>query len=260
MNNKFLQTFLGTYPLRKRLLRMLRPMDIVAIRKATGLQLTGMETNRYMVWWRQLFLDMKWADRLTLYHCTVTLIGNDLGRLNEAIRSMDYTFDASHLKILVVIREPNRVQRRVYGNNHDILPAFDALTAWHEVPHPSPIIAGLTCTSGLIPAFKIKQPLDDIQICVVSIMEPGHADLNPSWSKVLSSDSEYKTLDCYSDLWRTEWQVINNNAKSCKYAPTYMHYLIYPPDIEKCTPRLFTSPNGPGVELALIDGFEMRLI
>jgi hypothetical protein len=81
---------------------MLRPMDIVALARATSFSLlpNGQDLYTYTRWWRQIFHNKKWTD----LNRHIKVIGKDLIRLISAIHRWDY-FDTSAIKLLIIILE-----------------------------------------------------------------------------------------------------------------------------------------------------------
>ena len=229
------------YELRKSLLMMLRPLDILALIKARAVVITPIERKRYIVLWRQFFFNMAWVNDLLMNNCTVTLIGSGLGALHKAIASMDENFDPTTVKIIVAISETYLTVPRPFSNRQDTLAAFDAITAWHEVP----VVRDHSTT---IPRryYQINQSPDDVQICVVSLGQWTCVDLCHLWSSALSSQSllasHVSRPTTTSIIWKTEWQMLR--SATTKYAPTHMHYIIEPHCIDKYRPRIFAGPRG----------------
>lgn len=235
------------YPIRRRLLLMLRPMDIVALVKATGIQMTDDECHKHMVLWKQFFFNMTWVEELAKIHCTVTIIGQNVGRLHTAITTWDHTLDATNLKFAVAIGEKESTETRPYARSQELLAAFDATTSWSEVP---------TFDEGSINAishpFRIDTSPENTQICVLSMREGGFADLSHLWSPVLSLPTSplasYVNLQAIwpfaVDAWSTEWQILKAGDYHFRYIPTRMHYLVDLDNLKDYQPRIFVGRGG----------------
>lgn len=221
---------------------MLTPLDIVSLRSALDFNLSQAERDRYLVWWKQFFFDMEWVKSLRQHHCTVTVIGNDLRRLNEALAREHTTLDASQFQFIVVIGEPQSMQViRSYDHHRYILHSFDSSVAWNEVPSQSSTVA----------PHIINQQSQKARICLLSIVHNTIADLNYSWSRILSKRGGnlskflvgpghlYNNLH---DVWDTEWQPLEDGPYI--YKPIHMHYIVKPSVLCTYTMRLFVNAEG----------------
>jgi len=208
---------------------------------ATGLEITPIERKKYMVLWKQFLLNTTWIDSLDVENNgIVTIIGNDLGKLNQAIKSWDFTLDATTLKIVVAISARASMEPRSHIKKQDILDAFDVAVAWDEVP--------ILDDNALFPYQSHTSP-NDVQICVLSIREGECADLSSLWSIALSQQQStlapyidlHTSWPCQMDLWQTEWQELKKDDQDFRYNPTHMHYSIEVDDVESYRPRISAS-------------------
>ncbi|KAH8787535.1 hypothetical protein F5882DRAFT_402903 [Hyaloscypha sp. PMI_1271] len=224
---------------------MLRPMDIISLIKSTGLCTTPLERRTYLIWWRQMFFDMKWVSVLKEQHCTVTIMGNDQRRLDEALRTGDCRLDANKLKLIVVIgelQEPKRTSRS-YEHSRSIINSFDTRVTWHQVPaNPS---------SGC--PFKIRQRADDVQTCVISVIQDTCTDLDYSWSRLVSEHrgalaksliGPGKPYPSSYTVWETEWQQLETDRLAGSHNSTHVHYIINPLQFHKYAMRIFVNSAG----------------
>ena len=240
MDHQLLNTLTENYEFRSTLLAMLRPMDIISLSLAIGLRITLPEKRRYMILWRQWFLNMKWVDTLIANKCTITIIGNDIGMLHKSIIGFNLDFITDKAKMIIAISETDSTIPRSYSQHQDILRAFDAVAVWDEIP-------GLDDNNHAALASKIDQSPASIQIYVVSLVEWTGVDINHLWSGVLSSQSplaQYVSNPGTSNIWRTEWQLLKCTDEPFEYSPTSMHYVIEPEYISNYRPRLFAGPEG----------------
>lgn len=143
------------------LLKMLRPMEIVALGIATSFSLRPSKKDlyRYTRWWRQTFRKNILADQ----NRHIKVIGKDLNRLTSAIRRWDY-FDPTAIKLLVFVRvEPD-----------DLIHRGDSLIQSIDVSY----ICGTD---------QCYVPEQDVQVCVCVMSNPSLAyiDLYFLWARAL---------------------------------------------------------------------------
>jgi hypothetical protein len=154
---------------RKVLLRMLRPMDFVSLVRATNfyILLTHQDQPIYTRWWRQIFCNMRWASRNT----HTTIIGKDLIRLISALHRWEY-FDASEIKLLVVVREKSSSPTIREGEVDD-----EARKG----------LKGSIDTSYMWAVNEYAIPERQVQMCVLFLTEPSlaYVDLYFLWSQAL---------------------------------------------------------------------------
>ncbi|CZS92424.1 uncharacterized protein RAG0_02911 [Rhynchosporium agropyri] len=89
-------------PIRRNMLQMLKPMDIVALWTAIGLAITPFEKRTYLSWIREVFEGVNELRQLRSEGCTITVIGKDLNNFTQAIRAWKYR--PGGLTLLVVIK------------------------------------------------------------------------------------------------------------------------------------------------------------
>jgi hypothetical protein len=221
---------------------MLRPMDIISLVFASGIKINRAE-KKYISVSRQMFYDMRWVKILEGMGCTVTIIGKDLTRLKSALECGDYTLNPNTLRTVVAIGEPPSI--RAYDPNLIMAESFDITVVWHRI-HP---LQG--------PAYQshnIGQRSNEAQICVLSMARGSSADLDCSWSSLLSqrhrslgqrslrhflvgSDKPYPS-SC--DVWESEWQRIDGT----EHEIIRTHYIVEPLLMEFYGTRIIMSPNG----------------
>ncbi|CAM6002538.1 unnamed protein product [Sphagnum balticum] len=228
---------LALYPLRRCLLGMLRPMDIISLATAAGIELTDVEKKKYLVFWKQMFFDMNWLQILRENSFTATIMGNDIRRLYNAIQKEDYTIDPSLLKLVIVICETKASPASAYRES--ITASFDTTTAWHETPR------------ALDHVFEIQDIPTAVRTCVVTALLPSCIDVDSAWSRCLSIRSgpqkEYLTRPgnpwpSSFDPWGSVWQQFSDVLT---YHPTRMPGEIDKPDVvDKYRMRIFYSRNG----------------
>ena len=189
-----------------------------------------------------MFFDMRWVDILRKEHCTITIIGNDLRRLTDALRRGDCSLDVQKLKLIIVIGELQRPIRtpRSYEHSHSIIRSFDTRVTWHQVPvnpasrHP----------------FKIRQRAEDVQTCIISVIQDTCADLDYSWSRLVSEHrgalarslvGPGKPYPSSYAVWETEWQQLETDQS---VASMHIHYILNPLDLDKCAMRVFINNAG----------------
>jgi hypothetical protein len=87
-SNELIRLLASFSPARQVPMRMLRPLDIISLVLATGIQITDAEKG-YLNVSRQLFLDLTWVRDMEKNGRLVTLFSNDLMNLQCSIRSWD---------------------------------------------------------------------------------------------------------------------------------------------------------------------------
>lgn len=125
---------------RSLLMSMLRLMDIARLVFATGIRVIPAERAKYMAMWRQICFDMQWVSILKDKDCKITVVGNDLRRLNSALHRGDYTLNIDLLRFVIIVGE-NR-ENRPLEHELRIADCFDTIIQWHDIRAP------------LLPAFK----------------------------------------------------------------------------------------------------------
>lgn len=112
------------------LLSMLKPMEILALTRATFfcVQLTVPELRVFMQWWRQVFTTVEFAHRSP---SAVIVLGKDIIRLRSALRRWDY-FDVAQLKLLLIVDEnPGHEEWMVvWERRRDLLGSLSTTFVW----------------------------------------------------------------------------------------------------------------------------------
>lgn len=111
----------------------LTPVDLISFMRAFRIKLTKKQMQKYMALWRQIFVDIDWAEKLVKDKCTVSLVGADLAMLVEWIRNP--FMDKCSKRVLHI----------------DVLVDPDTCKDWESRDHPE--IMGLcptTATSALM--------------------------------------------------------------------------------------------------------------
>ena len=89
-------------PIRRNILQMLKPTDIVALWMATKLIITQSEKRAYLSWTREVFEGQCKLNQLRSDGCAITVVGKDLNTFTQAMRSWDYRPCGLRLLIVVV--------------------------------------------------------------------------------------------------------------------------------------------------------------
>lgn len=91
-------------PIRRTLLGLLKPSEIVSLVAATRLILTAHERRKYLDWTREAFQNTNWVEQLVKEGCLITVVGKDLATFANDIRTWHYNPEG--IKILIVITRP----------------------------------------------------------------------------------------------------------------------------------------------------------
>ena len=157
---------------------MLRPMDIVAVARATSFSLLPPEQDLYTYtrWWRQIFDNKTWADP----NRRIKVIGKDLIRLISAIDEWDY-FDTSEIKLLLIIQE-----EPFASIQEDDAARLLVDTAWKA------LLLGSIDMSYMWSSHEFAVPERDVQVCVCFMTSPSlaYVDLYFLWAQALLEPME----------------------------------------------------------------------
>lgn len=101
---KMLSSIIANFePIRRNMLQMLKPTEIVALWTATKFNITYFEKQAYLSWTRENFAGECELNQLRS-NGRVTVIGKDLNTSTQAIRSLKYR--PGGLRLLVVVKHP----------------------------------------------------------------------------------------------------------------------------------------------------------
>jgi len=177
MANKLNRVFETNYDFRRSIFSMLTPLDIISCVVATGVRLSQMEKEEYLVSWKHLFLNMDWLDTLASNDCTATIIGTHSGRLDIAIDSWDYTLDTVKLKFLPVIVGMDKNGTGAHSRIGHIVQCFDTPTSSQEIRLWNPRICLL----------EIPDSPNNKHVCITSLPDQIRANLTASLGKARCS-------------------------------------------------------------------------
>ncbi|KAJ8062042.1 hypothetical protein OCU04_009822 [Sclerotinia nivalis] len=246
-NNQLSQALLENYDFRTTLLSMLRPMDIMALVKSTGIGLTHFEAAKYMIPWKQLFHDLKWVDELEEKNCTATLFGTSIAGLANAICNWDYSFDPSRMKFLVIVGQPGKeIAKQTPSWTSRITDSFDTAVVWYQVPSFQYILSTLS-TSVLLSS------IDRAEACVLFLEKGTHFDLDSSWFKILSTTmgplrlcrvGSGTSFPDRTELWRIESQRLKNAKVTDSCDLMHMYQPVNPTRLEKSSARVSCDVEG----------------
>ena len=101
--NRLIDTLGPRFPVWKSLLTLLRPMDILALVRATFfcVSLTGQELQVYMKWWRQVFYTIAFVEHNP---SKIIVFGKDIFRLKSTLKRWEY-FDVTKMRLLIIVDE-----------------------------------------------------------------------------------------------------------------------------------------------------------
>jgi hypothetical protein len=213
--NNFL---VDNYESRANLLSMLRPLDIISLKNAAAISITTSEKKKYLVWWKQIFFDMRWADILQKTSCAITIVGHDFSRINHAIISNNY-LDTKTSKILIVIGKTELEANQFCAESRLVLASSDTRISWHNIPR----------RNNEVFAFHIDQAAEDLQTCVISLMKDTYCALDYTWCKALYTVGEPlkpyligpgKPYSYSSEAWVMRWYQLHSDATTILAGPT----------------------------------------
>lgn len=93
-------------PILRTVLEILRPMEIVALSRATFFRIkpSAQQAEIYMKWWREIFWNVDWIRETG---DNVTFIGKHITRVHEGLRKWQY-IQTGKMKVLVIVLGPYR--------------------------------------------------------------------------------------------------------------------------------------------------------
>lgn len=179
-------------PVRRALLAMLKPSDIVSLMQATGLVTTDYERRQYLQWTREVFHTMKWVNKLKVEGCTITVIGKDLHDFNRAVRSWSRV--PSTLRVLIVVNCPSWATTKLLRELHSLGESLSMPYIW-------------TVESNVPPTDNATRHNPSEQACVIFTSRNTSIELDPAWSeKVLAMEQSDEISDKHNYTWYTNLQ------------------------------------------------------
>ncbi|KAH6666360.1 hypothetical protein B0J14DRAFT_659983 [Halenospora varia] len=144
------------------LMSMLRPMDIVSLALATSFRVRPPrgQIQFYMKWWKQVFYDMRWVEH---NGSKITIIGRDLARLKNSLKT--WTYDSQATFLLVVVQETLLTEGTRDDRRQGLVQSIDT-----DIPY------AWTSTEHQVRAFE-----EPIQMCVFFLENNLFIDLDWTW-------------------------------------------------------------------------------
>jgi hypothetical protein len=216
LNNNSMIWFLnGNMPIFDTVMIMLKPLDIISLALATYNRVRpsrGM-SHIYMKWWRQIFHNMRWAEQNGR---KITIIGKNLARLQECLKSWTYDKTAQRLDLVVVVQE-TLLTWDPDEKRQGLLQSID-----EEIPYAS------TDTERLVRRFETP-----IQMCVIFLEDNICIDLDWTWLDKLLEQIEIST-------W---WEVLDLDNP----LPAGLYLGI--PQVDTCMKTCYANLNLPDLTI-----------
>jgi hypothetical protein len=161
-SSELLHLLVHHFPARQALMRMLRPLDIISLVLATGIQLTDAE-KAYLNVSRQLFFDLTWVEDMEKNGRMATLFSNDLMNLHNAIRSWDESFRVNDMRVLLVVRE--------FEKKHDCITQTDEIVKanMETVRLSTEFRCGIPLRSWCASDYRDTEHFQGPELCVLSV-------------------------------------------------------------------------------------------
>ena len=186
-----------------------------------------------MAMWRQICFDMQWVSALKERDCKVTVVGNDLRKLNSALRYGDHTLDIDQLHFIIVVGGAR--ENQVLQHELRITDSFDTTVRWHDIIAPC------------IPVFNVDQRPADVQASIFSVTRNSWMSFDDSWAELLyerrtqAVDPLGSPYSRVFDVLETEFYELGSDVAT--FNPKSMHYIVQPWNLDKYATRVFITPQ-----------------
>lgn len=119
-------------PVRRVILSMLKPTDIVSLVQAIHIITTPFERRKYLTWTREAFGGIDWVNILKEEGCTITVVGKDLALFERCIKTWSYC--PVKLQLLIVIKHPISTPEEYFGKHCHIFRDMEGACSWAMTP------------------------------------------------------------------------------------------------------------------------------
>ena len=158
-SNPLVDIIMYKLPVQRSLLTILRPMEILALVRATFFcfRLTERELVVYMEWWRQAFYTIGFVERNP---STILVFSKDVLRLKSTLKRWDY-FDITQIKLLVIVDESlvHEPWTVTWERRREVLRSVSTPFVWDV---DLSILSGLVNTSVVFFRKRVSFELDDL--------------------------------------------------------------------------------------------------
>lgn len=196
-SSELLHLLVHHFPARQVLIRMLRPLDIISLVLATGIQLTDAE-KVYLNVSRQLFLDLTWVEDMEKNGRMATLFSNDLMNLHNAIRGGDESFQVNDMRVLLVIRE-------IEKNPDCVTPTDEIMKANMETVRLSTEFhCGIPLRPWCASEYCDTERFQDPELCVLSVGPMAPVGIRNFWPQNLPTSEPLASRYSKHGLYRMD--------------------------------------------------------
>jgi hypothetical protein len=117
-------------PVRRTILSMLKPVDVVSLVLAARITTTAWERSKYLNLFRHMFSDDIWMEKMKKSGGTVSVVGKDIRRFHRALRTWDYHTLNDKMNLLLVVKQPMLTPQAHFQENGNLLDNIDGTCLW----------------------------------------------------------------------------------------------------------------------------------